>query len=193
MISPYHRFLFFVFIPISKYLFYSFCTLFSFLFSSILLLFSSLFFSFLLSSSLFFFLLFSSFFFSFLLSSSVFFFLLLCSSFFSFLLSSSLFYFLLFFYILIPSFRNKSDLSISIWRQYNWHRPPEIDLPVSGLQVLYSDLLNVKKILSNENRNISCILEIDLSIEKIKDKLEKLEIINDEVSYQEFSDLLFYN
>ena len=83
-----------------------------------------------------------------------------------------------------------SDLSLSIWRQYNWHRPAEIDLPVSSLQVLYSDLLNVKKILSNENRNISCILEIDLSIEKIK---EKLEIIDDDITYKEFSSLLFHN
>lgn len=83
------------------------------------------------------------------------------------------------------------DLSLSIWKQYNWGRDADIPLPVTCLQVLYLDLLNLKKtVLINKNQN-SYILEIDLSIENIKEKLSI--ISHNEINFDDFSSLLFYN
>ena len=64
-------------------------------------------------------------------------------------------------------------------------------LPVNCLQVLFSDLLDVKKSLLTENTHATSAIDIDSTIENIREKL--ISITEKEIQYNEFSDLLFHN
>ena len=64
-------------------------------------------------------------------------------------------------------------------------------LPVNCLQVLFSDLLDVKKSLLTENKHATSAIDIDSTIENIREKL--ISINEKEIHYNEFSDLLFHN
>lgn len=87
------------------------------------------------------------------------------------------------------------SLSESIWLQYNWGRGVDDPLPLSCLQVLRIDLLNVIKInLKDDNDKFKKIgkIDIDQSISLMGELLSKMDEKETHVRYEIFSSLLVF-